>query len=67
EVQHLETEARPVQVHVASDPPLQSSTGSEVDFAPNGVAAEKQGMAEESIIATEPLDVSCKTRDSTVP
>ncbi|KAK2410045.1 hypothetical protein QL285_045436 [Trifolium repens] len=38
-VQHLETEVRPVQVHVASDPPMMSSTGSEVHSAPNSVAA----------------------------
>ncbi|MCI84460.1 hypothetical protein A2U01_0105738, partial [Trifolium medium] len=39
EVQSLATEARPVQVHVASDPPVLS-----------GVAAEQQEVAEESIV-----------------
>ncbi|MCI92226.1 hypothetical protein A2U01_0113522, partial [Trifolium medium] len=50
-VQRLKTEARPVQVHVASDPTVLSSTGSEVDPAPNGVAAEQKEVAEESIVA----------------
>ncbi|MCI68393.1 hypothetical protein A2U01_0089654, partial [Trifolium medium] len=51
EAQRLETEARPVQVHVASDPPVFSSTSAEVDPAPNGVAAEQKEVAEERIVA----------------
>ncbi|MCI57598.1 hypothetical protein A2U01_0078849, partial [Trifolium medium] len=39
DVQRLPTEARPVQVHVASDPPMLS-----------GVAAEQTKVAEVSII-----------------
>jgi hypothetical protein len=51
-VQHLETEARPVQVHVASNPPMMSSTGSEVHSAPNSVAAEQQEATKESVVHT---------------
>jgi hypothetical protein len=36
-VQRLEIEARLVQVHVASDSPVVSSTGPNVGFASNGV------------------------------
>ncbi|MCI80931.1 hypothetical protein A2U01_0102203, partial [Trifolium medium] len=39
EVQRLATEARPVQVHVASNPPVLS-----------GVATEQKEVAEESIV-----------------
>ncbi|GAU30336.1 hypothetical protein TSUD_211930 [Trifolium subterraneum] len=52
EVRRLKTEARPVQVHIVIDPLVLSSTGSEVDYVPNGVAAEQQEVAEESIVAT---------------
>ncbi|GAU48614.1 hypothetical protein TSUD_188880 [Trifolium subterraneum] len=48
------------EVHVASDPPVLSSTGPELDFAPNGVAKEQQEVAEAnslSIIAEEQQDV----------
>ncbi|MCI63437.1 hypothetical protein A2U01_0084694, partial [Trifolium medium] len=39
------------QVHVANNPQVLSSIGSEVDSAPNGVAVEQQEVAEESIVA----------------
>jgi hypothetical protein len=51
-VQHLETEVRPVQVYVASDPPMMSSTGSKVHSAPNSVAAEQHEAAKESFVHT---------------
>jgi hypothetical protein len=38
-IQRLETEDRPVQVHVASDPQVISSTGPKVHSTLNGVAA----------------------------
>jgi hypothetical protein len=50
-VQHLEIEARLVQVHVASDSPVVSSTGPNVGFASNGVTVEQEEAAEESIVA----------------
>jgi hypothetical protein len=40
-VHRLDTEVRPIQVHVASDPLVMSSTGPEVHSALNGVAAEQ--------------------------
>jgi hypothetical protein len=46
-VQRLEMEAFFVQVHVASNPPVMSSTGLEVHFVPNAVAAERQEADEE--------------------
>ncbi|MCI30659.1 hypothetical protein A2U01_0051870, partial [Trifolium medium] len=53
EVQRFETEVRPhpVQVHVASNPQVLSSTDSKVDSAPTGVAAEQKEVNEESIVA----------------
>jgi hypothetical protein len=51
-VQQLEMEAHPVQVHVASNAPIMSSTGLEVHYAPNAVAAERQEADGESVVHT---------------